>query len=120
MINLFKLDVFTTAYIECALWSSVDNEGCALDENYCDVDITAACLTQMVDDCIDFQNSNAELISKSKLDESQCGNDFWLTRNRHGSGFWDRGNVYGKELTEAARMYGGFDLYVGDDFKIYY
>ena len=32
------------------------------------------------------------------LDLGQCGHDFYLTRNDHGSGFWDRG--YEKSLVD--------------------
>lgn len=44
---------------------------------------------------------------------SQHGHDFALTRNGHGAGFWDRGyGVAGELLSDAARVYGDYDVYV--------
>lgn len=47
---------------------------------------------------------------------------FWLTRNGHGAGFWE--NDYGTEeqcdkLTEACKAFGEFNLYPGDDGRLY-
>src|SRR5215213_9921810 len=51
---------------------------------------------------------------------SQAGHDFWLTRNRHGAGFWDRGlGDLSNRLSDASKVYGEVDLYVGDDGQIY-
>ena len=62
-------------------------------------------------DCADFVKANAadlELYYElTDRDESSAGNDFWLTRNRHGAGFWDRGiDPVFKRLTKAAHAYG--------------
>lgn len=49
-----------------------------------------------------------------------AGQDFWLTRNGHGSGFWDGDwPKYGDMLTNLAEGYGQFDTYQGDDGLIY-
>lgn len=92
-----KLDTFTRAYIECALWSSTDQSdesgGDPLDDNYSIHDISAKSLKEMVDDCRRFQENNALDLELSTLDEAQQGHDFWLTRNRHGAGFWDRKHI---------------------------
>ncbi len=124
ILNGIQLDAFTLAYVECALWSSTDNAddtgGEPLDRNYCPRDIAPETMQVMAGDCADFQSSFAELLGKSGLSSEQAGHDFWLTRNRHGAGFWDRGlGKVGDELTEMAHPYGSFDLYVGDDGKIY-
>lgn len=37
----------------------------------------------------------------------QLGHDFWLTRNRHGTGFWDRGTDVGGDLSELAKSIWG-------------
>lgn len=116
------MDPFTQAYIECALWSSTDNVddsgGAPLDDNYSSDDIDAVTLAQMVKDCKDFQESNAKDLEG--LHPGQAGHDFWLTRNGHGAGFWDRGlGDVGDRLTDASDAYGSYDLYVGDDGKIY-
>jgi hypothetical protein len=127
-----KLDAFTSAYIEAALWSTNDNAdeqgGEPLDANYGVEDIAPETLELMIEDCADFQERFGELI----LDEQDsarfnqygrweiAGHDFWLNREGHGSGFWDGGwPKHGDELSEAAQSYGGFELYVGDDGLIY-
>lgn len=131
---LDTIDSFTQGYITCALWSSNDESddsgGNPMDDNYSDDDIAERALQEIIDDCKDFQKSNAELLEQyceqkqhaAGYDAMECaGHDFWLTRNGHGTGFWDRGlGELGKKLSEAAKVYGGVDLYVGDDGKIYY
>jgi hypothetical protein len=112
------MDTFTTAYIEAALWSSLDTYGRPLDEMHGVDDISKECLASMVADCEAFQQEETTWLRG--LDSEQCGHDFWLTRNGHGVGFWDRGlGVAGDMLTRAANIYGSVDLYVGDDGKIY-
>lgn len=126
------LDTFTTAYLECALWSSYDNAdeagGEPMDANYSIGDLAPGTLAQLAADCADFQTSQAELLAAwyDTCGESpqRAGYDFWLTRNRHGAGFWDRwsggaeGRI-GRALTDAAHVYGSCDLYIGDDGKLY-
>lgn len=106
-----KLDTFTKAYIQCAVWS----EG----EDFTEDDLSPDTLNEIVEDCRNFQTDYAEDIEGR---EEQAGHDFYLTRNRHGAGFWD-GNWpedVGKRLTEAAHVYGTFQLYYGDDGKLYH
>ena len=113
-----KLDRFTLAYIECALWSSTEYGGETLDLNYGIEDLAPETLQQMVDDCADFRSLAGDKLCD--LDDERAGRDFWLTRNRHGAGFfWDRGlGKLGDDLTKDARSYGSVDLYVADG-KIY-
>ena len=117
------MDAFTQGYIDAALWSSTDDDGEPLDEDYGIEDISPDTLRDMEADCADFQESNEELLSEAYdlgEDDARAGHDFWLTRNGHGAGFWDRGlGKVGDELTDAAKAYGGQDLYVGDDDFIY-
>ena len=118
------MNKFTQAYIECALWSSMDNAdeqgGESLEANYDVFDLAPECLATMEADCKDFQESFASLLEQSGLSDEQAGHDFWLTRNGHGAGFWARGlGKIGEELTAMAKPYGSCDLYVGDDGKIY-
>ena len=116
------LDAFFRAYLECALWASTDSDkdgNCEpLDDNYSVDDISKETKEQMFADCEDFFSSNAADLDG--IDAGQAGHDFWLTRNGHGAGFWDRGyGVLGDRLTKAAKVYGSFDLYVGDDGQVY-
>lgn len=124
-----KLDAFTQAYIECALWSSTDDEGENLD-GYSIHDLTQEALAEMVKDCQDFQTAhdNAELLQAwydGGETPERAGHDFWLTRNRHGAGFWARYypsepemRKLGTRLTELAHPYGECNLYVLDDGKV--
>lgn len=153
-----KLDTFTRAYIECALWSSTGpafgtcpccgepdklldkwpgpeferQEMCSgpdcgthetaheppLQDNYSESDIAPECLQRMIDDCAKFQREN----DLTDYPDTNAGHDFWLTRNGHGCGFWE--NDYGTEsqceaLTKASKAFGEFNLYPGDDGKLY-
>ena len=110
-----NIDDFTRAYIECALWSSVDDNGDQMDSLYDISDISSSTLDRMTEDCERFVEEHGHMFL---CDDAQAGHDFWLTRNGHGDGFWDRDDSYytDKEaLTEYAHAYGAFDLYVGDD-----
>lgn len=121
-----EIDTFTRAYIECALWSTTDNSddsgGEPLDANYSVEDIAPDTLAEMVRDCVSFQSDNADLMEEMTLaDDGRAGHDFWLTRNRHGAGFWD--GDWRKDIADRLTAYsyaaGSYDLYVGDDGKIY-
>lgn len=111
------LDQFSAAYIECALWSSLDDET-PMDSLYSIDDIAAAALASMMADCAAFCDANAADIGD---EHERAGHDFWLTRNGHGCGFWDGdwSEEVGDRLTKASEAYGECDLYVGDDGFIY-
>ena len=118
MISLFEL-----AYIDCALWSSTDDNDAPLDSNYERADIAPETLSRMIADCKRFQTEQAGNLEQYAIDtgeqDSQAGHDFWLTRNRHGAGFWESNSPMGAVLTEACHAFGEFNLYVGDDGMIY-
>jgi hypothetical protein len=121
-----RLDSFTRAYIEAALWSSTDNAdesgGEPLDKNYGPGDISDETMALMVEDCALFQERYADLLSESGMDNEQAGHDFWLSRNRHGTGFWDADQIdeeFQQPLQDAAESFGEFDLNVGDDGLIF-
>jgi hypothetical protein len=126
-VNTDNLDPFTRAYIECALWSSCDDEE-PLDKNHDIDDIAAETLDAMIVDCRRFQAINAEWIKEEFCQnsewnvESMAGHDFFLTRQGHGSGYWDGdwAEPAGQKLTASSKAFGWFDLYVGDDGKIYH
>jgi hypothetical protein len=111
---------FFHAYVECALWSSCDDNGEPLDDTYGPDDIATETLADMRADCDDFYTANAELWRSVGMSDDQAGHDFWLTRCGHGAGFWDRGlGDVGETLTANTRPYGNVDLYVGDDGQVY-
>lgn len=119
-IDRSKLDEFTLAYLECAIWASHDlGSHASIDM------IHGGTLATMVSDCEDFQKGNEadlELYCNTGRTLGHAGHDFWLTRNRHGAGFWGRGlpENLGRRLTEASHAYGEFTLYHGEhDGKIY-
>jgi hypothetical protein len=127
-----KFDEFTVAYIECALWSSTDDNDDNLDDNYSITDISPETLAKMVSDCEVFQRENLEHIEKgfgghdtANNEDFSCygraGHDFWLTRNGHGAGFWDGDwpESVATILTDSSKRFGVVDLYVGDDGQIY-
>lgn len=125
-----SLESFFTAYVDAALWSSNDESddsgGEPLDKNYGPDDIDSDTLAKMKADCKAFMEQNAELLQY--VADDQAGHDFWLSRNGHGAGFFDlepRQLMDGAPenlpdtLQDAARKFGEFYLYIGDDGKIY-
>ena len=121
-----KLDAFTRAYIECALWAETathsedDGDDRSFEAHgYTVGDLAPGALAAIIEDCEAFQRDQGDTYADGWTDE-QAGHDFWLTRNRHGAGFWDRGHgPVGSTLTAAAHAYGESDIYVGDDGKLY-
>ncbi len=67
---------------------------------------------------VDLVIANEEDIGS---DDEAAGHDFWLTRNGHGAGFWDGDwpEPAATRLTASSKKYGEFNLYLGDDGKIY-
>lgn len=112
-------DVFTDAYVEAMLWSTTDDDGDPLDDNYDARALAPETLKQILEDCERFQEENAkDLVG---IDPASAGHDFWLTRTGHGLGFWDRGlGDVGERLTAAAHAFGNLDPYAGDDGKLYF
>jgi hypothetical protein len=136
---MINKELFLHGYIDAAMWSSTNADGDPLDNgNY---EIAPETLAAMREDCNDFIEANeadldayiearairpdaddvaANMLGLPTAFTEYAGHDFWLTRNRHGAGFWDRGlGDLGDRLSEAAKVYGSVDLYVGDDFKVY-
>ena len=129
MQTINTLDAFTLAYLECALWASMDETdentgGEPLDANYTFEDIAPETLQEMVTDCVKFQELHGVPCYNSPqwTDAELSGHDFWLTRNHHGCGFWDRTELSETDqtrLTNAAHEFGEYYLYLGDDGLIY-
>lgn len=102
-----------------------------MDENYSIEDLAPETLTKMIEDCTKFQADHGEIINEETClnygsdgdgPDGYAGHDFWLTRNGHGAGFWDGdwAEPAATRLTGAAKAFGEFNLYVGDDGKIYH
>ena len=115
-----NMNTILQSYIECALWSSTDDEGNPLDATYGPEDLHETALREMRLDVDAFTADNSDVLQASNLTDEQIGHDFWLTRNGHGAGFWDRGlGKIGAQLSEEAKVYGESNIYVGDDGKLY-
>ena len=130
---MIKLDKFTQAYIECALWSSSDTDPGTgkmvdLDSEYSIDDIPDHDLQLMIDDCLQFQNENYETMLELPEPANPeynsieyCGHDFWLSRNGHGTGFFDRGyEDLGNKLQSAAESFGEVNLLIADNGELFY
>lgn len=110
------------SYIETALSTSYDHSddvgGEILDRNYGRSSLAADALGEMRGDVFTFLADHSGLIG-DKL--ARAGQDFWLTRNGHGAGFWygDWPKDAAKTLTDASKVYGSSDLYVGTDGKLH-
>lgn len=121
-----SLDSFTQGYIEAMYFTecNIDDkelEDCTLD------DLSDEAWASIEADCNDFREFREadldEACDNGRIngyDIQRAGNDFWYTRNGHGTGFWDRdlGDV-GDKLARAAKVYGSSNLYKGDDGKLY-
>ena len=123
------MDNFFDAYVTAALWSSTDDADEPLDSNYTAADLAPETAAKMLADCEKFLAENGELLTDENCERwpGECtvlelaGHDFWLTRNGHGAGFWDGdwAEPAAAILTTAAHAFGEFDLYIGDDGKIW-
>jgi hypothetical protein len=125
------LEDFVDAYIEAAFFSSNDNSddygGEPLDANYGPSDLAEETEDEMVADCKQFLDKAwptleeaPDRINGHPMIEV-AGHDFWFTRNGHGSGFWEDHwpKKIGDVLTKLSKRFGEYNLYVGDDGKIY-
>lgn len=110
------------------MWSSTDDNGDPLEDNYDWADLSDVALSQIIKDCADFQDKARDLICDENLlrkpdDDTYgtFGHDFWLTRNGHGAGFWDGdyAEPAAEQLTKLSESYGECSLYVGDDGRLY-
>lgn len=120
---------FTVSYIRAALWSSTDMEGEPLDANFDMSDLSDDLRKKMNADCDAFYDANEAAIncegapdaSDGTGNDGMAGHDFWLTRSGHGAGFWDGDwpEPHATVLTAACDAFGSFDIYVGDDGKLY-
>lgn len=124
-----KLDAFTQAYIEAAIFTEEESLGpigtTAVQQ------LADRTLARMIFDCASFQRRSeiAEVPDEACTRgtgqysvQQQAGHDFLLTRCGHGAGFWDGdwAEPYASRLDRLAKTYGSFDLYRGDDGQIHH
>jgi hypothetical protein len=115
---------FITHYKVCALWASTNfaqNEeeeqrgGKPMDKVH----------TEWSDDANKEIETDCRSFIESQIDKletwtpTEAGINFFLTRNRHGTGFWDGNFPYGRKLTNAAHVYGTSEPYIGDNGLTY-
>ena len=110
-----------TSYIQCALWSSMDDSGEPLDGQYSEEDLSAETIEKMTADVERFVREAKDAIIDSGISESDIGHDFWLTRNGHGAGFWDRGldKEVSDQFCKICDSFGSCELYLDDDNEIH-
>jgi hypothetical protein len=110
---------FFDGYLACAIWADLRDEEGEPQEGFSIFDFAKEARDEARNECADFVDQCGELLNG--LDMSQCGHDFWLTRNGHGAGFWDRGlGEIGEKLTTIAKTYSSRTPYVGADEKIHF
>lgn len=120
---------FIESMLIAALWSSTDNDDTPLDTNFGVEDFSAETLEYLRVEAGAFYDAHKEVIhcegAPNANDGTGCagmaGHDYWLTRNRHGSGFWDGDwpEPFATVLTNASQVQKEIYLYVGEDNKIY-
>lgn len=137
-----SLDSFTQGYIEALFFTecapnapdaetfhaqceSGVNEG-SIPNDATFADLAPDALAAIVADCEAFQAANradlGEALDNGRIngyDESRAGNDYWYTRNGHGTGFWDRGLGDAGDKLAAACRYREVHIYFGDDNLIH-
>lgn len=122
------LDSFTQGYIEAAFFTSTgpDNEEEGLGEGSV-AELAPDTLADIVADCAKWQADQAGLLQAAydyptakAYDARRAGNDYWYTRNGHGTGFWDRGLGDVGDKLAAACHHHSVDMCRGDDGLIYF
>lgn len=110
---------FWDAYLDCALWASVGDDGEPLDSGNGRPTLWGdGVLLDLRFQARLFWDAN---VGDVWSEPERAGHDFWLTRNGHGAGFWDGDwpDAVGDRLTKASEAFGSCDLYVGDDGRLY-
>ncbi len=113
-------DPFVASYIETALWLSNDSPDEYAESKYWVVEnVAPPTLARLIADAEAFQRAHAADLAAGTA--KQGGYDLWLTRAGAGSGFWDGDwpEPQATRLTDAAMALGPFELYRGDDGKVY-
>ena len=124
-VVLDTLDSFTRGYLECALWTTDNDDGNnMLNAGKTFADFSVRSLIDAKTVCEKFQKDNEEDLAVyfENWKDDFAGHDLWLSRNGHGAGFFDReiGNEsVSKRLQERARGCGQQDVIAGDDGQLH-
>jgi hypothetical protein len=106
-----------------ALWSTLADEDADyenLDDAFTAADVTGGAEEKLIALIDTFFEKAGDLLDDYPLDAGQIGHDIVLTTNGHGAGFWDRGlGELGDKLTKICEELPEYELYVGDDGKLY-
>ena len=106
-----------------ALWSTSADEDADyenLDAVFTEEDITGEAEEKLVALIDLFFEKAGDLLDEYPSEAEQLGHDIIMTTNGHGVGFWDRGlGELGTKLTEVCKQLPEYNLYVGDDGKLY-
>lgn len=135
-----RLDAFTQGYIEALFFTEMEHgttsethepeTQSSLPGDMTFADLSQTALATIVAECEAFQETHAALLESvygvqgryesREYDAQRAGNDFWYTRNGHGTGFWDRGlDDAGDKLADICRATRNQDAYMGDDGQIH-
>lgn len=122
---------FVQGYEEAALWSSTDTifdketggeKNVELDE----YELAHRTRAEFREECAAFCNLAATqleaALAVNGYTAERAGQDFWLTRNRHGVGYRDRSELpedVRDALTVMSQAQGECDLYLGDNDLVY-
>ncbi len=120
---MLDIELATQAFIDCLIWSSIDEECQPLDYTYSIDDVDPESVTAVYSHIVTIYESYTNIIDQylelqtnPEYDISELfGHDMVLTQNGHGAGFWDRGlGELGELLTAMASNEGEAYIYVND------
>lgn len=133
---LTEVNPTLAALAEVVLFVESDDSGLSLDLSYDVSDFDEESLNKLYSDYQQFLSVAESKITEKIGDEWDCIDDFYDIvhpaenqteydyvgqRQRCGAGFWDGdwNELVSDILTDAAHAQGEFDVYVGDDQKVY-
>lgn len=113
-----ELRDFISGYSACLGWASSCENGAISKTTQLQIkNDCRAFVSENIVDLLEYAERRADCMPSPWLN---AGHDFWLTRCGHGAGFWDRGlGELGDRLSEAARVCGSLDPYIGDNGEVW-
>jgi len=116
-----EVDKSFTAYAQAALFTGTDEEGEPLDKRFTVNDIHPDSKKLMRKDLSDFIRQVKSLYPGVDFDSDDLAHNFWLTRNREGSGFWDGDwPDNGEKLTALSHKFGEKSLLEDHEGELHY